>query len=159
MCLWLNYCFVRIRLKWSLGIMVKVKWLLIQVLSKSGRRVLYQLIPYNARIFKCIYANNGLCFWLQRRSGTERRSSNQGDEEESESGTEEDNDDDEDKHAEEHPPPPAMSSWSSDHNYIAVTPEKTSPISASVLNKTCMYLTEGFPHFIDLSLPMMNCPK
>ncbi|XP_043107441.1 death-inducer obliterator 1 isoform X4 [Puntigrus tetrazona] len=72
----------------------------------------------------------------KRRPGTERRSSNQGDEEESESGTEEDDDDDEDKHAEEHPPPPAMSSWSSDHNYIAVTPEKTSPISASVVNKT-----------------------
>lgn len=90
----------------------------------------------------------------------ERRSSNQGDKEESESGTEEDDDDDEDdKHAEEHPPPPAMSSWSSDHNYIAVTPEKTSPISASVLNKTCMYLSEGFPHFIDLSLPKMNCQE
>ncbi|XP_052424745.1 death-inducer obliterator 1 isoform X2 [Carassius gibelio] len=70
------------------------------------------------------------------RSGMERRSSNQGDKEESESGTEEgDGDDEDDKHAEEHPPPPAMSSWSSDHNYIAVTPEKTSPISASVLNK------------------------
>ncbi|XP_067288052.1 death-inducer obliterator 1 isoform X2 [Pseudorasbora parva] len=68
----------------------------------------------------------------KRISGPERRSSNQGEEEESESGTEED---DEDKHAEEHPPPPAMSSWSSDHNYIAVTPEKTTPISASVLNK------------------------
>ncbi|KAK9966476.1 hypothetical protein ABG768_003584 [Culter alburnus] len=70
----------------------------------------------------------------KRSSGPERRSSNQAEEEESESGTEED-DDDEDKHAEEHPPPPAMSSWSSDHNYIAVTPEKTTPISASVLNK------------------------
>ncbi|KAK7127884.1 hypothetical protein R3I93_020458 [Phoxinus phoxinus] len=71
----------------------------------------------------------------KRSSGPERRSSNQGEEEEeSESGTEEE-DDDEDKHAEEHPPPPAMSSWSSDHNYIAVTPEKTTPISASVLNK------------------------
>ncbi|XP_050978340.1 death-inducer obliterator 1 isoform X7 [Labeo rohita] len=73
----------------------------------------------------------------KRKSVRERRSSNQGEEEESESGTEEDDDDDdEDKHAEEHPPPPAMSSWSSDHNYIAVTPEKTTPISASVLNKT-----------------------
>lgn len=97
----------------------------------------------------------------KRSSGPERRSSNQGEEEESESGTEEE-DDDEDKHAEEHPPPPAMSSWSSDHNYIAVTPEKTTPISASVLNKACMYLSEGFPHFIDLSLPMMgvlNCQE
>ncbi|KAM6980810.1 death-inducer obliterator 1-like [Aplochiton taeniatus] len=48
--------------------------------------------------------------------------------------------DDEDEHAEEHPPPPAASSWSSDHNYNAVTPEKTTPISPTVLNKTCMYL-------------------
>ncbi|XP_065097569.1 death-inducer obliterator 1 isoform X1 [Paramisgurnus dabryanus] len=72
-----------------------------------------------------------------KKSGSERRSSNQAEEEEeSESGTEEEDEDDEDdKHAEEHPPPPAMSSWSSDHNYIAVTPEKTTPISASVLNK------------------------
>ncbi|XP_051532690.1 death-inducer obliterator 1-like isoform X4 [Myxocyprinus asiaticus] len=69
-------------------------------------------------------------------SGTERRSSNQADKKESESETEKDEDgDDEDKHAEEHPPPPAMSSWSSDHNYIAVTPEKATPLSASVLNK------------------------
>ncbi|KAF7655303.1 hypothetical protein LDENG_00058040 [Lucifuga dentata] len=44
-------------------------------------------------------------------------------------------DDDEDEHAEEHPPPPATASWSSDHNYIAVTPEKTTPISPTVLNK------------------------
>ncbi|XP_031134684.1 death-inducer obliterator 1 isoform X1 [Sander lucioperca] len=46
-----------------------------------------------------------------------------------------DDDDDEDEHAEEHPPPPATASWSSDHNYIAVTPEKTTPISPTVLNK------------------------
>lgn len=52
-------------------------------------------------------------------------------------------DDDEDEHAEEHPPPPATASWSSDHNYIAVTPEKTTPISPTVLNKKCMYLFEG----------------
>ena len=51
--------------------------------------------------------------------------------------------DDEDEHAEEHPPPPATASWSSDHNYIAVTPEKTTPISPTVLNKKCMYLFEG----------------
>uniref|UniRef100_G3P6J1 Death inducer-obliterator 1 n=1 Tax=Gasterosteus aculeatus TaxID=69293 RepID=G3P6J1_GASAC len=44
-------------------------------------------------------------------------------------------DDGEDEHAEEHPPPPATASWSSDHNYIAVTPEKTTPISPTVLNK------------------------
>ncbi|XP_069009921.1 death-inducer obliterator 1 isoform X1 [Embiotoca jacksoni] len=43
--------------------------------------------------------------------------------------------DDEDEHAEEHPPPPATASWSSDHNYIAVTPEKTTPISPTVLSK------------------------
>uniref|UniRef100_A0A8D0D7Z3 PHD-type domain-containing protein n=1 Tax=Sander lucioperca TaxID=283035 RepID=A0A8D0D7Z3_SANLU len=54
-----------------------------------------------------------------------------------------DDDDDEDEHAEEHPPPPATASWSSDHNYIAVTPEKTTPISPTVLNKKCMYLFEG----------------
>ncbi|XP_051956914.1 death-inducer obliterator 1-like isoform X3 [Xyrauchen texanus] len=70
----------------------------------------------------------------KRGSGPKRRSSNQADTKESKSETDED-DDDEDKHAEEQPPPPAMSSWSSDHNYIAVTPEKTTPISASVLNK------------------------
>lgn len=51
--------------------------------------------------------------------------------------------DDEDEHAEEHPPPPATASWSSDHNYIAVTPEKTTPISPTVLNKKCMYLFES----------------
>lgn len=51
--------------------------------------------------------------------------------------------DDEDEHAEEHPPSPATASWSSDHNYIAVTPEKTTPISPTVLNKKCMYLFEG----------------
>ncbi|XP_056130183.1 death-inducer obliterator 1 isoform X2 [Lampris incognitus] len=45
-----------------------------------------------------------------------------------------DNDED-DEHAEEHPPPPAAASWSCDHNYNAVTPEKTTPISPSVLNK------------------------
>lgn len=52
-------------------------------------------------------------------------------------------DDGEDEHAEEHPPPPATASWSSDHNYIAVTPEKTTPISPTVLNKKCMYLFDG----------------
>uniref|UniRef100_A0A8C7YW57 PHD-type domain-containing protein n=1 Tax=Oryzias sinensis TaxID=183150 RepID=A0A8C7YW57_9TELE len=51
--------------------------------------------------------------------------------------------DDEDEHAEEHPPSPATASWSSDHNYIAVTPEKTTPISPTVLNKKCMYLFEA----------------
>ncbi|XP_047439123.1 death-inducer obliterator 1-like isoform X3 [Mugil cephalus] len=47
----------------------------------------------------------------------------------------ESDEDDEDEHAEEHPPPPATASWSSDHNYIAVTPEKTTPLSPTVLNK------------------------
>ncbi|MEQ2262191.1 hypothetical protein XENORESO_000648, partial [Xenotaenia resolanae] len=51
--------------------------------------------------------------------------------------------DDDDEYAEEHPPPPSTASWSSDHNYIAVTPEKTPPISPTVLNKKCMYLLEG----------------
>uniref|UniRef100_A0A3B4BH09 PHD-type domain-containing protein n=1 Tax=Periophthalmus magnuspinnatus TaxID=409849 RepID=A0A3B4BH09_9GOBI len=51
--------------------------------------------------------------------------------------------DDEDAHAEEQPPPPSTASWSSDHNYIAVTPEKTPSISTTVLNKKCMYLIEG----------------
>lgn len=62
-------------------------------------------------------------------------------------------DDDEDEHAEEHPPPPATASWSSDHNYIAVTPEKTTPISPTVLNKKCMYLFEG----LDLLLKPYCC--
>uniref|UniRef100_A0AAV2M5Y7 Death-inducer obliterator 1 n=1 Tax=Knipowitschia caucasica TaxID=637954 RepID=A0AAV2M5Y7_KNICA len=44
--------------------------------------------------------------------------------------------DDEDAHAEEQPPPPSTASWSSDHNYIAATPEKTTSISTTVLNKT-----------------------
>lgn len=51
--------------------------------------------------------------------------------------------DDEDEHAEEHPPPPSAASWSSDHNYIAVMPEKTTAVSPTVLNKKCMYLLEG----------------
>lgn len=49
--------------------------------------------------------------------------------------------DDEDEHAVEQPPSPNTASWSSDHNYIA--PEKTTPISPTVLNKKCMYLFEG----------------
>lgn len=66
---------------------------------------------------------------------------------ESESGEEEpgadDDEDDEDKHAVEHPPHPNTASWFSDHNYIAVTPEKTPPMSPTVLNKKCMYLLKG----------------
>lgn len=67
--------------------------------------------------------------------------------EESDSGGEEtgpdDDEDDEDKHAVEHPPHPSTASWFSDHNYIAVTPEKTPPMSPTVLNKKCMYLLKG----------------
>lgn len=59
--------------------------------------------------------------------------------------------DDEDEYAEEQRPPPSTASWSSDHNYIAVTPEKTTPISPTVLNKKCMYLLEG------LVLLLLNC--
>uniref|UniRef100_A0A6Q2XLI0 PHD-type domain-containing protein n=1 Tax=Esox lucius TaxID=8010 RepID=A0A6Q2XLI0_ESOLU len=65
---------------------------------------------------------------------------------EDEASDSEDNekDSDEEEHAEEQPPPPTMSSWSNDHNYNAVTPEKTAPIAPpTVLNKTCMYLFEG----------------
>uniref|UniRef100_A0A3P9QHJ5 Death inducer-obliterator 1 n=1 Tax=Poecilia reticulata TaxID=8081 RepID=A0A3P9QHJ5_POERE len=61
------------------------------------------------------------------------------------------NEDDEDEYAEEQRPPPSTASWSSDHNYIAVTPEKTTPISPTVLNKKCMYLLEG------LVLLFLNC--
>ncbi|KAF7207785.1 transcript variant X1 [Nothobranchius furzeri] len=42
---------------------------------------------------------------------------------------------DEEEHAEEQRPPPSTASWSSDHNYIAATPEKTTPMSPTVLNK------------------------
>ncbi|KAI4891328.1 hypothetical protein NFI96_009316 [Prochilodus magdalenae] len=82
----------------------------------------------------------------KKNSAPERRSSRRSTESstkaeeessESEAHENEEDEDDEDKLAEEHPPPPAMSSWSSDHNYIAVTPEKTTPISPSVLNKAC----------------------
>lgn len=93
--------------------------------------------------------------FLLKSSGPERRSSrrstdssNKAQEEslESEGREDEEEEDEEDRVAEEHPPPPAMSSWSSDHNYIAVAPEKTTAISPTVLNKACMYL-KGFPHF------------
>uniref|UniRef100_A0A8C5EJ19 PHD-type domain-containing protein n=1 Tax=Gouania willdenowi TaxID=441366 RepID=A0A8C5EJ19_GOUWI len=58
---------------------------------------------------------------------------------------------DEDEHSVEQRPSPATASWSSDHNYIAVPPEKTPPISppppppppTTVLNKKCMYLFRG----------------
>lgn len=52
--------------------------------------------------------------------------------------------DDEDEHAVEQPPPPNTASWSSDHNYIAVAPVQTAPISSTtVLDKKCMYLSES----------------
>lgn len=81
-----------------------------------------------------------MCALSAQKSGaTGKKASKKTTEEESES---KDEDSDEDELAEEHPPPPATSSWSSDHNYNAVTPEKTTPIS-TVLNKACMYLFEG----------------
>uniref|UniRef100_A0A3B1JB96 PHD-type domain-containing protein n=1 Tax=Astyanax mexicanus TaxID=7994 RepID=A0A3B1JB96_ASTMX len=86
------------------------------------------------------------------RRSTESSSKAEEESSESEAREHEEEEDEEDKLAEEHPPPPAMSSWSSDHNYIAVTPEKTTPISPTVLNKACMYLFEGFPHFYGLFL-------
>uniref|UniRef100_A0A8C6NQG2 Death inducer-obliterator 1 n=1 Tax=Nothobranchius furzeri TaxID=105023 RepID=A0A8C6NQG2_NOTFU len=61
---------------------------------------------------------------------------------------------DEEEHAEEQRPPPSTASWSSDHNYIAATPEKTTPMSPTVLNKKCMYLFEGF----ELLLKPRCCP-
>ncbi|RVE72470.1 hypothetical protein OJAV_G00042050 [Oryzias javanicus] len=64
---------------------------------------------------------------------TRRKTQEESDSEESNSP--DPDEDDEDEHAEEHPPSPATASWSSDHNYIAVTPEKTTPISPTVLNK------------------------
>ncbi|KAL7837223.1 hypothetical protein SRHO_G00269340 [Serrasalmus rhombeus] len=69
------------------------------------------------------------------RRSTESSSKAEEESSESEAHENEEDEDEEDKLAEEHPPPPAMSSWSSDHNYIAVTPEKTTPISPTVLNK------------------------
>lgn len=75
-------------------------------------------------------------------SGKKAQKKNQEDSDSEEDSSDAD-EEDEDEHAEEHPPPPATASWSSDHNYIAVTPEKTTPISPTVLNKKCMYLFEG----------------
>ncbi|KAK2862504.1 hypothetical protein Q5P01_002037 [Channa striata] len=66
---------------------------------------------------------------------TQKKTQEESDSEEDHSPDPDDNADDEDEHAEEHPPPPTTASWSSDHNYIAVTPEKTTPISPTVLNK------------------------
>uniref|UniRef100_A0A3Q3FQG5 PHD-type domain-containing protein n=1 Tax=Labrus bergylta TaxID=56723 RepID=A0A3Q3FQG5_9LABR len=82
---------------------------------------------------------------------TQKKSQEESDSEEDHS-TDPD-EDDEDEHAEEQPPPPATASWSSDHNYIAVTPEKTTPISPTVLNKKCMYLFKGLglTHLFDLN--------
>ncbi|XP_068449537.1 death-inducer obliterator 1 isoform X2 [Clinocottus analis] len=72
----------------------------------------------------------------QQDSESEEDHSDEPDDDDDDEEEEEEEDDDcEDEHAEEHPPPPATASWSSDHNYIAVTPEKTTPISPTVLNK------------------------
>ncbi|KAG7477943.1 hypothetical protein MATL_G00074950 [Megalops atlanticus] len=46
---------------------------------------------------------------------------------------EEDSDSEEEEQVEQEPP---IASWSSDHNYNAVTPEKTAPIASSVFNKS-----------------------
>lgn len=75
--------------------------------------------------------------------GRKTRRQSREDSESDEDNSPDPDDDDEDEHAEEHPPPPTTASWSSDHNYIAVMPEKTTPISPTVLNKKCMYLFEG----------------
>lgn len=113
-------------------------------------------------LFKKIFF---LCSFLLKSSGPERRSSRRSTDSsskaqeealESEGREDEDEEDEEDRVAEEHPPPPAMSSWSSDHNYIAVAPEKTTAISPTVLNKACMYL-KGFPHFNLWSLCDLWC--
>lgn len=74
-----------------------------------------------------------------------------------------DSDDNGGELAEEHPSTTSTASWSSDHNYIAVITEKTTPVSPTVLNKKCMYLFEGLelllsPHhcfFIIYVLPVM----
>lgn len=115
-------------------------------------------------LFSCMY-RNFLCLFLLKNPGPERRSSRRSTD--SSSKTQEESlgsegredeyeEDEEDRVAEEHPPPPAMSSWSSDHNYIAVAPEKTTAISPTVLNKACMYL-KGFPHFNPRSLCDLWC--
>lgn len=87
-----------------------------------------------------------VCLFLSiQKSGASGKKAQKTTQEESDSEDEyspESYEDDEDEHAEEHPPPPATASWSSDHNYIAVTPEKTTPLSPTVLNKKCMYLFE-----------------
>lgn len=78
-----------------------------------------------------------------QRSSTGRKTSKKSTEEESDSEDDK-KDGDEEQNAVQQPPPPTVSSWSSDHNYNAVTPEKTTPIAPpTVLNKTCMYLFEG----------------
>uniref|UniRef100_A0A8C9R5R0 Zinc finger PHD-type domain-containing protein n=1 Tax=Scleropages formosus TaxID=113540 RepID=A0A8C9R5R0_SCLFO len=99
----------------------------------------------------------------QRKTGARKSkdSSNKTDEAESDSedndeeddGADNDDDDDDDDIGEEQRPSdhePAISSWSSDHNYIAVTPDRAAAIASSVFNKSCMYLWEvchtSLPH-------------
>lgn len=72
-----------------------------------------------------------------------QKTSREESESEEEHGHDPEADDDDDAHAVEERPPPNTASWSSDHNYIAVAAEKTTPITATVLNKKCMYLFEG----------------
>lgn len=83
---------------------------------------------------------------------TQKKSAEESDSEEEDHNPDPD-EDDEDKHAVEHPPHPSTASWFSDHNYIAVTPEKTPPISPTVLNKKCMYLFKG----LVLSMKLHHC--
>ncbi|KAK0136183.1 Death-inducer obliterator 1 [Merluccius polli] len=74
-------------------------------------------------------------------SGKKTKATAEEEEDDSEEDSEEDSEagphgeDNDDEHAQEHPPPAAAASWSCDHNYNAVTPEKTTPISPTVLNK------------------------
>ncbi|CDQ61534.1 unnamed protein product [Oncorhynchus mykiss] len=75
----------------------------------------------------------------KKSSTTGRKTSKRSTEESSSDSEDDKKDGDEEQNAEQQPPPPTMSSWSSDHNYNAVTPEKTTPIAPpTVLNKTSL---------------------
>lgn len=100
----------------------------------------------NISIFMRERPSNSL-FLSHQKSGASgkktQKSAGESESGEEEPGPDDDDEDDEDKHAVEHPPHPNTASWFSDHNYIAVTPEKTPPMSPTVLNKKCMYLLKG----------------
>ncbi|XP_023652557.2 death-inducer obliterator 1 isoform X2 [Paramormyrops kingsleyae] len=78
----------------------------------------------------------------KKKSASERRnpgrksteSSGKAEDDASDSEDEDDDDDNEDPRPIEQEPP--VSSWSSDHNYNAVTPEKAAPVASSVYNKS-----------------------